>query len=391
MVAVRAEREVELYPIQHDFVFDERHFVAFVAGRNSGKTIAGSWKAVIRAQQGGLGIIAAPDFPMLEFGAKRAFFDRLREIGAHFDHNKQLGVVTIPRWGAEVRFATLETESRVRGPNYDWAWIDELDYLADRGIWLALKGAVRAGPAPQAFATSTPKGRRLIHEEWVEGATADHAMYKATTRDNPFIDAEQYISSLGYTGRFARQEIEAEFVGAEGLVYLEWSRDRMRSVVCADWRAVLGVDIGTRNPTAILTLRGEPERRHVERELYRGGMSSEEIIAAIEAEADRVRPERIYIDPSAAAYIETLRRHGYPAVKANNDVAYGIGMVATALAEGMTVDPGCTKLAAELESYHYPDNREHDDKPVKEHDHACDALRYGIASEGRRMTGQLAY
>ena len=151
----------------------------------------------------------------------------------------------------------------------------------------------------------------------------------------------------------------------------------------------MGVDIGTRNPTAILVARGDSDRRHIESEVYRGGMSSEEITSTIEAEADRVKAERIYLDPSAAAYIETLRRHGYPAEKAENDVTFGIGVVATAFAEGMTIDPSCVNLIAECEAYHYPENKTESDKPVKQFDHACDALRYAIASEAQAAKPQI--
>lgn len=387
MVAQAVERDVALYGQQWDFVHDDHRYVAFIGGRGSGKTYAGSWKAVYRAMEPGLGIIAAPDFPMLEFGAKRAFFERLEEMRLPFNYQQQKGLVTIPMTGAEVRFATLENESRVRGPNYAWAWPDEFEYITDPKIWKALKGSVRAGPNPQIFGTSTPKGRRLAWEEWVRDATPLHALYKATTYDNTFINADEFVLGLGYTGAFREQEIMAEFVGFEGLVWSGFDRQRnVRGVACDDWRAILSVDVGTRNPTAILTVRGEPERRHIEREVYRAGMSSEEVVSTIEAEADRTNPDKIFLDPSAAGYIETLKRHGYPAEKANNDVTFGIGQVATALADGMTIDPSCVNLIAEIESYHYPENKTDSDKPVKQFDHAADALRYAIASEANVMT-----
>jgi hypothetical protein len=107
-------------------------------------------------------------------------------------------------------------------------------------------------------------------------------------------------------------------------------------------------------------------------------MSSDEIIAAIEQEADTVNPETIYMDPSAASYILTLQQHGYPAIKANNEIIYGIGVMTTAIAEGMTVDPSCINVVAEIESYAFPDNKTENDKPRKESDHAMDACRYGL-------------
>ena len=43
------------------------------------------------------------------------------------------------------------------------------------------------------------------------------------------------------------------------------------------------------------------------------------------------------------------------------------------------MDPSCINLVAEFESYRYPDGtRTESDKPVKDHDHALDALRYAV-------------
>lgn len=382
MVAVMQPQEIvhKAYRAQGQFLADQSRYVAFVAGRNAGKTFAGSVKAYANVQRhGGLGIIAAPDFPMLEFGAKRAFLERLRECREPHEVHQQRGVVTIPRWDAEVRFATLETEGRVRGPNYAWGWVDEVEYVTDRAIWQALKGAIRDGQAPQLFVTTTPKGRRLVWDEWVQHATPHHALYKATTRDNPFIDAADYIAGLGYTGRFLQQEIEAEFVAFEGLVFPEWSRERVRQVDCEGWRTVLGVDVGTRNPTCVLTVRRAGDgRTHIERELYRRNMGAADVVAAIQAEADRTGPEAIYIDPSAAGYVVDLERAGYPVVKADNDRKRGVQLMATALADGLTVDPSCVNLVDEIEAWHYPEGKRESDDPVKEFDHAMDAWRYAV-------------
>jgi phage terminase large subunit-like protein len=378
MVAA-AEVVHKAYPVQGKFIADDARYVAFVAGRNSGKTFAGSVKAYRNAQRGGLGVIAAPDFPMLEFGAKRAFIERLRECREPFELHQQRGVVTIPRWNAEIRFATLETEGRVRGPNYAWGWVDEVEYVTDRTIWQALKGAIRDGSDPQLFVTTTPKGRRLVWDEWVQHATPNHVLYKATTRDNPFIDAEDYIAGLGYSGRFLAQEIDAEFVAFDGLVFPEWSRERLQAVDCDGWRCVLGVDVGTRNPTAILTVRQAGDGRvHVEREVYRRNMGAADVVAAIQSEADRVNPEAIYIDPSAAGYVVDLERAGYPVVKADNDRKRGVQLMATALADGLTVDPSCVAFVDEIEAWHYPDGKRESDDPVKENDHAMDAWRYAV-------------
>lgn len=382
MVALSAPHEVRyrFYPVQDDFVQDDHRYVAFIGGRNSGKTYSGSAKAMRRASQGGLGCIAAPSFPMLEHGAKRQFIDRLDEVGVPYKLNSQRGVMDIPSWNSEVVFVTLESESRVRGPNYDWAWPDEVEYVTDRKIWQALKGAVRAGDNPQIFVTSTPKGRRIVYDEWVARKTDQHSLHKATTFDNLFIDAEDYVAGLGYEGVFYEQEITADFVSFEGLVYPGF--DRTRNVV-ADvdtdgWGTILAMDVGTSNPTVILVLRYGGDRLHIEREFYRRGMSSDDIVAAAVDAWTTYTPDYLVIDPSAAAIIGSLNQRNVRTRKAVNDVLIGISRVMSVI-PNMTVDPCCKETIDEFESYQYAESKTADkDAPKKMNDHAMDALRYGV-------------
>lgn len=369
-----------LYGIQDDFVADDRRFVAFIGGRGSGKTYSGSVKAVLKAMEGGLGCIAAPNFPMLENGAKRAFLDRLKELNVSYKLNGQTGVLSIPEWGSEVIFATLESESRVRGPNFTWAWADELEYLYDRQIWQALKGAVRHGPNPQIFATTTPKGKRLVYDEWVVGADDHHALYRATTFDNLFINASDYVAGLGYEGTYFEQEINADFVSFEGLVYAGFDRSKNVQHLTDDdlkgWATFLTMDVGSNNPTVILTVRQAGDRLHIQRELYRRGMSSDEITDAAEQAWKRDKPTHLVIDPSSKGLIMSLRARDVTVRRGINDIVIGITRV-TSILPNLTVDPSCTHTIGEFESYQYPDKKRGDsDVPQKENDHAMDALRY---------------
>jgi hypothetical protein len=373
MVVAPAENRLHyrLYPVQDDFVHDQRRYPAFIGGRNSGKTYSGSIKALLRATGGGLGCIAAPSFPQLEGGAKRQFIDRLNESGMNYTPTRT--GIHIPTWNAEVIFVTLESESRVRGPNYEWAWPDELEYVVDRKIWKALLGAVRAGDNPQVFPTTTPKGRRIIYDEWGVKPTERHALYTATTFDNVFIDAADYVSGLGYEGAFYDQEISAEFVSFEGVVYPGFNyADNVRAIDVTGWQPILGLDLGTRNPTAILTAYYSGDRLHIAAEMYESGMSSDRITDEAVRIYGAVNPIHVVVDPSAAGLILSLEDKRLRVVKANNDVKVGISQVTSRL-PFLTIDPGCVHTIAEFESYQY---RADSDQPVKANDHAMDVVRY---------------
>ncbi|HEY7117501.1 MAG TPA: terminase family protein [Tepidisphaeraceae bacterium] len=368
--------EIALYDVQDDFVHDDHKYVVFLGGRFAGKSHAGAVKAALKCTQPGLGLVAAPNFPMLEHAAKRTFLDRLDALGLPYEQHKSLGSLTIPRTGAEVVFATLETESRIRGPGFAWAWVDELEYVSRQSTWTALKGAVREGPNPQLFATTTPRGRRLVWSEWVQHPDPQHALYRAGTLGNPFVDAATFVRDLGYTGQTYAQEIDAQFVAFEGLVYPGFHREQhIQTVDCTGWATALGLDTGTRNPTACLTVRSSGERVHLERELYRTGMSASEIVAATVREYERSGASLVVVDPSSTGLILDLQRAGLQVRKANNDIITGIQRVSAVLPH-FTVDASCINFIAEMESYHYPERHAERDVPVKEFDHCMDSFRY---------------
>ena len=85
---------------------------------------------------------------------------------------------------------------------------------------------------------------------------------------------------------------------------------------------------------------------------------------------------RVIVDPSAASFIEALRREGFRVVRADNDVADGIRVTADLLKRRRIVICGaCADCLREMETYCW-DDKGRRDAPKKEQDHAMDDLRY---------------
>jgi len=382
VVAQAVERRIDLFPRQKRFVLDPARFPAYVGGIGSGKSFAGAAKVISRIARKELGMVAAPTYPMLRDATQRTLFAMLDDLGVGYEYRKTENQLVIPSSGHEILFRSLDNPETLRGPNLDYVWVDE-GSLVEREAWNVVKGRVRVGSHPQAWVTCTPKGRNWVWEEWERDANPDHPLYRVRTDENPELPTG-FVDSLGYAGAFREQEIGGEFVAFEGVVYPAFSRPRhVRQVECDGWRPVIGMDVGTRNPTAILLAFVAGDGRiHVASEVYRRNMSASDILAAIREQAEAHLAEAVYVDPSAAGYIRDLEREGFPAVKADNNVIEGIGRVTTALEEGLTIDPSCVNLIAELESYAYPDGAKAGaDKPVKQNDHAADALRYLVMGE----------
>lgn len=83
------------------------------------------------------------------------------------------------------------------------------------------------------------------------------------------------------------------------------------------------------------------------------------------------------IDPAAAEFIATVRRHGKFSVrKAKNDVLAGINLTATLLQNGfIKIGSSCKDAIREFGLYSW-EKKSQEDKVIKENDHAMDDIRY---------------
>ena len=89
--------------------------------------------------------------------------------------------------------------------------------------------------------------------------------------------------------------------------------------------------------------------------------------------------ERVIVDPSAASFIEVLRRRGFRVVRADNAVADGLRVTADLLREGrIVICRGCGDCLREIARYCW-EQRGTRDAPRKRDDHAMDDMRYFAA------------
>ena len=95
------------------------------------------------------------------------------------------------------------------------------------------------------------------------------------------------------------------------------------------------------------------------------------------------------VDPSAASFIEVLRRKGWAVQKADNDVLAGIRQTSDALKEGrIVICEGCGDCIREMDEYVWDLTSGAKDRVKKEHDHAMDDMRYFVSTVlGKRDMG----
>ena len=108
-------------------------------------------------------------------------------------------------------------------------------------------------------------------------------------------------------------------------------------------------------------------------------LTDEEYYAELEKLAGDLSIRAVIVDPSAASFIEAIRRHGrFYAEKASNSVLDGIRNVATRLKTGeIFFCEGCRDCIREFQLYRW-DEKAGFDRPIKENDHAMDDVRYFV-------------
>lgn len=287
---------------------------------------------------------------------------------------------------------------------------DESSYALIQGMTLAgvLLDEVALMPrsfVEQALARCSVEGARFwfncnpetpmhwFHQEWILRAGEKNALHlHFTMDDNPALSEakkEQYRRM--YRGAFYDRYILGLWRAAEGVIYSMFDSD----ADCYDDAPAgrfslsdkaVSVDYGTHNPTVFLeswddgeVLWIDREYRWDSREQQRQKTDAEYADDLLEFLGEPWCP--VYVDPSAASFIAELRRRGVYVVPADNTVLDGIRRVCALMgAHRLRIARRCTGLLQELETYIWDAAAaaHGDERPVKQFDHACDALRYRV-------------
>ena len=225
-----------------------------------------------------------------------------------------------------------------------------------------------------------------FYREWILKARERRALYlHFTMEDNPALTPRiraRYRSA--YSGIFYRRFVLGEWTAAQGRVYDFFDRERDSVPVPAgpfrEWR--ISVDYGTANPASFGLWGRQGETWYRVGEYYydsrregRQKTDAEYVWELRQLAGDR-EIGRVIVDPSAASFIEALRREGFRVVRADNDVADGIRVTADLLKRRqIVICDTCADCLREMETYCWDDKGQRD-APKKEQDHAMDDLRY---------------
>ncbi|HEX7073353.1 MAG TPA: phage terminase large subunit [Hyphomicrobiaceae bacterium] len=390
-------------PRQAEFHRSPARYRAYIGGFGSGKTRCGCMEALVTALEhpGSLGVIARQTYPELRDTTQRTFFEEClpQELLRLSTWRRSEGHLILPN-GSEVLFRYLENaDETLKSLNLSWFYIDEASEVAET-VFLMLQSRLRNPIGPRrGWITSNPAGhdwmyRRFVSREAIppEGRQ-DYALIHAPTRENVHLPPG-YVESLlsSYPPEWVRKYLDASFDVFEGQIFTEFDEskhviDPLPDGIPEGWEKLAGFDYGLRNPTAVVWAAVDWDGNVI---IYDEHYQAEWPPEMHAKEILRRGKVPIYADPSVfnrgptgEAVGNIYHEQGVTLIPAQNDVDAGINRIH----EWLSGDPPrlriyrtCSNLIRELKGYRWAPRRtavgDEPERPLKQDDHAVDALRY---------------
>ena len=318
---------------------------------------------------------------------------RLTALGAQWKEKRSENLVTVKFHGRDNQFYVFggrdeSSASLIQGITFAGVLLDEVALMPRSFVEQACARCSVAGS--RLWFNCNPAGpSHWFYRTWILEAEKRNCLRLTfTMEDNPSLtEAIRERYRRLYSGVFYRRFILGEWAQAEGRVYDFFSAEMVGKAPdgCEKW--YVSCDYGTVNPTSMglwgryrgiwyrvkeFYFDSRKEMRQMTDEEYAGALA--ELVGGREIAA-------VIVDPSAASFIEVLRRKGWRVQKAENDVLSGIRLTSDLLKNGkIVICEGCADCLREMDEYVWDLSSGSRDKVRKEHDHAMDDMRYFAAT-----------
>ena len=230
-----------------------------------------------------------------------------------------------------------------------------------------------------------------FYREWIKKREIKNALYlHFEMEDNPSLSKKMIAryESL-YSGAFYERFVKGRWVAVTGAVYPFMDKDEsfpdVPNVEFEEY--AVSCDYGTVNPASFgLWGRYENVWYRIEEYYFNSRIegyqkTDEEHYLSLKSLVGGRKLRCITVDPSAASFIQVIKRHGeFSVVPAKNNVIDGIRRVSTALKNGeIKICSTCRDSIREFSLYRW-DEKNGMDNPIKENDHAMDDIRYFVTT-----------
>lgn len=307
------------------------------------------------------------------------FLDVLTEAGIphskrETDHFIRVGSGSIIQAGLDDA-EKIKSIQRITG-----VWIEEATELTESDfdqLDLRLRGNLQH--YKQILLSFNPiSGRHWLKKRFFDKPNEDVYVHHTTVKDNRESGTEYLKVLEGLRDEDTRRVylLGQWGQGRKGLILPDWKPYAKEPEGMDEMETCYGLDVGYVNPTALVQLWLHENTVYAKQLLYKKNMKRQDIVEAVRgAVASDDVP--VYVDSANPEVIDELAAEGVNAWPAKKDVLQGIGAVRNF---DLRIHGESDDLIAELQGYKWKTTRDGEpvDVPVKQNDHAIDALRYGI-------------
>lgn len=343
--------------------------------------------------------------------------DLFGDLANHVEHTTGSNIAWI--LGKEVHLIganDARSEEKIRGATIELAYVDEATLLP-HGFWEMLVTRLRVAGARLLATTNPGSFNHWLNVDWVKQKEQKNMIvFHFTMHDNPLYfeggdPGPQYIEEMeaAFAGVFFDRFILGLWTNAEGAIFdmfdpalhvIPWE-----SLPVMNRLLAVGVDYGTTNPTSAVLLglalnmdnigKTHPKLYLIDEYRYESAVTKQKLtdgelsqqlrkwLSEDHLPNQRLQPDYIILDPSAASFRVQLAKDGLISTQADNEVLYGIRLVTSLLNSGqLLVTDRCTGWLKEVTEYVWDTKatEKGEDAPLKKNDHSMDAARYAVTT-----------
>ena len=362
----------------------------------SGKTLSMSLGFILWAESsfnGGAFAVCGKTVTSLRRNVITSLVATLRELGMTCVEKVSRNLMDVTYCGNTNRFYFFggkdeSSAALIQGITLSGIFFDEVALMPRSFVEQALARCSVNG-SKMWFNCNPDNPSHWFYNEWIRKAETKNALYvHFTMDDNPSLSEklkERYKRL--YSGSFYDRFVLGKWTASEGVVYPMFDAEKYVTDLVPDCEEfIISCDYGTVNPSSFGLWGYSGGVWYRLKEYYysskREGAAKtdEEHYQALEELAGTRPIKKVIVDPSAASFIECIRRHGkFRTVKADNDVVTGIRRVSSVLKDGkLMFHRSCRDIIREFSLYRWSE-KAGTDAPVKENDHAMDDMRYFVS------------
>lgn len=316
----------------------------------------------------------------------REIRELLNKYNIEFNENKSEGVITLSN-NATISFKPTEDDERLRSLNLDYVYIEQCEEITE-DAFIELDFRIRNTVAQEDYGQMLIVVQPQKQTHWLyklfykkKANDSDYKKIHFSYLDNPFLPEWQKkvyedLKETNYE-KYLTHTLGEWITSGKQIFTNNWDVGVDRRFF--DYYTA-GIDWGWNSPACFLLCGWFDQECYVLGEVYKTEMTNSMFLDEISDLLDKHELsfydiESVYADSADPEKIEVFCQHGlntYPSVK--NVKA----KIDTTRETVIHIDESCVNLIRELPDYEWKKNKDGEilDEPVKENDHAIDALCY---------------